>query len=426
MKACPKCETPWDDGKRFCPYHGLPLVPIPEPAAAPVDAELTARMSEQEQAQLFTPQFPIAESPSSSRRFASSPASPPGLSAATPSKPLAAWSEAAAQMDDPPTLKAQYQKPPPELNPVIPPTVIVSPAAAPPEQTEAGLKPAVTDTFIPPTVVVSPAEVEAIRQSQASVPFLPTSRPGAEPLPVTTKAEAMSTALVDPSATHFLGMTEVEPAKSSTPPSATTAGDEVGFILNLEKSSTRLPPLPQATEPPQGGTAKVPPVVGRILTPSAVPSLVVTPSPTLKRLTAVQYFKLFNERKKVMQQFVHELDPKRVRITEGHSNQENLLMHRYDLTFRYLASQRTFPLVIILQRKPVYALITSVDLYEIGESPRLREERTKLLGGECRPTPNGIVYHVPCPEEWPTEQFGDWLRKTFHEIAKLLPGLSFP
>jgi hypothetical protein len=416
MKACPKCENPWDDGKRFCPYHGLPLVPLPEPVAVPVDAEVTARMSEQERAQLFTPQFPVTESPSSGRLSASAPAGAPET---------AAWSEVAVQIDDPPTLKSQRQKPPPEPDTVIPPTVIVSPAATPPEQTEAAPKPFVTDTFIPPTVVVSPAEAEAIRRSQAGASFPSTSRPEAEPLPVTSKAEATPTALVDPSATHHLLGLEAEPAASpaSAPPPAMAAGDDVGFILDLEKSSTRLPPPPQATEPPPGGTASP---VGRSLTPSAVPSLVTPPSPTLKRRTAVQYFKLFNERKKVMQQFVHGLDPRRVHITEGHSNQEELLMHRYDLTFRYLVSQRTFPLVIILQRKPVYDLMTSVDLYEIGESPRLREERTKLLGGECKPTPNGVVYYVSYAEDLPTEQFGDWLQKTFQEIAKLLPGLSFP
>jgi len=416
MKACPKCENPWDDGKRFCPYHGLPLVPLPEPVAVPADAEVTARMSEQERAQLFTPQFPVAESPSSGRLSASAPAGAPEI---------AAWSEAAVQIDDPPTLKSQRQKPPPEPDTVIPPTVIVSPAATPPEQTEAAPKPSVTDTFIPPTVVVAPAEVEAIRPSQAGVSPPATSRTEVESLSGTIKVEATHTVLVDPSATHFLGLMEMEPAKSpaSVPPPAAAAGDDVGFILDLEKSSTRLPPPPQAAEPPPGGTASP---VGRSLTPSAVPSLVTPPSPTLKRRTAVQYFKLFNERKKVMQQFVHGLDPRRVHITEGHSNQEELLMHRYDLTFRYLVSQRTFPLVIILQRKPVYDLMTSVDLYEIGESPRLREERTKLLGGECKPTPNGVVYHVSYAEDLPTEQFGDWLQKTFQEIAKLLPGLSFP
>jgi hypothetical protein len=416
MKACPKCENPWDDGKRFCPYHGLPLVPLPEPVAVPADAEVTARMSEQERVQLFTPQFPVAESPSSGRLSASAPAGAPEI---------AAWSEAAVQIDDPPTLKSQRQKPPPELDTVIPPTVIVSPAAAPPEQVEAAPNPSVTDTFIPPTVVVAPAEVEAIRQSQVGVSHPATSRPEAESRPVTGKLEATPTALVDPSATHHLLGMELEPVKSpaSAPPPAAAAGDDVGFILDLEKSSTRLPPPPQAAEPPPGGTASP---VGRSLTPSAVPSLVTPPSPTLKRRTAVQYFKLFNERKKVMQQFVHGLDPRRVHITEGHSNQEELLMHRYDLTFRYLVSQRTFPLVIILQRKPVYDLMTSVDLYEIGESPRLREERTKLLGGECKPTPNGVVYHVSYAEDLPTEQFGDWLQKTFQEIAKLLPGLSFP
>ncbi len=418
MKACPKCETPWDDGKRFCPYHGLPLVPLPEPvdAASPVDVEVTARMSEQERAQLFTPQFPVAESPSSGRLSASASAGPPET---------AASSQAAVRsVDDPPTLKSQRQKPPPELDLVIPPTVIVSPAAAPPEQTEAAPEPSVIDTFIPPTVVVSPAEVEAMLRAQAGASLPATSRPEAEPLPVTGKVEAAPTALVDPSATHHLLGMELEPAKSpvSAPPPA--AGDDVGFILDLEKSSTRLPP-PQATAPPPGGTAEAPPV-GRNLTPSAVPSLVTPPSPTLRRRTAVQYFKLFNERKKVMQQFVHGLDPRRVTITEGHSNQEELLMHRYDLTFRYLASQRTFPLVIILQRKPVYDLITSVDLYDIGESPRLREERTKSLGGECKPTPNGVVYHLSYDEELPTEQFGDWLRATFQGIAQLLPGLSFP
>ncbi|QUV83491.1 hypothetical protein J8C01_12510 [Chloracidobacterium sp. D] len=417
MKACPKCENPWDDGKRFCPYHGLPLVPLPEPVAVPADTEVTARMSEQERAQLFTPQFPIAESPSSGRLAAPASATP---SETTASSEAAVWS-----VDDPPTLKSQRQKPPPELDTVIPPTVIVSPAAAPPEQVEAAPNPSVTDTFIPPTVVVAPAEVEAIRQSQAGVSPPATSRTEVESLSGTIKVEATHTVLVDPSATHFLGLMEMEPAKSpaSVPPPAAAAGDDVGFILNLEKSSTRLPPPPQAAEPPPGGTASP---VGRSLTPSAVPSLVTPPSPTLKRRTAVQYFKLFNERKKVMQQFVHGLDPRRVHITEGHSNQEELLMHRYDLTFRYLVSQRTFPLVIILQRKPVYDLMTSVDLYEIGESPRLREERTKLLGGECKPTPNGVVYHVSYAEDLPTEQFGDWLQKTFQEIAKLLPGLSFP
>jgi uncharacterized Zn finger protein (UPF0148 family) len=416
MKACPKCETPWDDGKRFCPYHGLPLVPLPEPVAVPADAEVTARMSEQERAQLFTPQFPVTESPSSGRL---------SVLASDVSPETAASSQAENRpVDDPPTLKSQRQ-PPPELDTVIPPTVIVSPAAAPPEQVEAAPNPSVTDTFIPPTVVVAPAEVEAIRPSQAGVSPPATSRTEVESLSGTIKVEATHTVLVDPSATHFLGLMEMEPAKSpaSVPPPAAAAGDDVGFILNLEKSSTRLPPPPQAAEPPPGGTASP---VGRSLTPSAVPSLVTPPSPTLKRRTAVQYFKLFNERKKVMQQFVHGLDPRRVHITEGHSNQEELLMHRYDLTFRYLVSQRTFPLVIILQRKPVYDLMTSVDLYEIGESPRLREERTKLLGGECKPTPNGVVYHVSYAEDLPTEQFGDWLQKTFQEIAKLLPGLSFP
>lgn len=420
MKACPKCETPWDDGKRFCPYHGLPLVPVPEPVAAlqpaAVDVEVTVRMSDEERAQLFVPQL-VETSPSSRL-----PAAVPSASSEAPaSSEASTWSA-----DDSPTLKSQHQAPPPELDPVIPPTVVVSRAALSPQQTESATKPPVLDTIIPPTVVVSPSEVEAILRAQVGAPAPNTSRPEGEALPVTSKADATPTAQVDPSATHFMGQ-DVEPVKNTTSPPVMDANDDVGFVLDLEKSSTRLPPPPQAAHLPETpvdnpGT----PPGGRNLTPSAVPSLVTPPSPTIKRLTAVQYFKLFNERKKVLQQFVHGLDPKRVHITEGHSNQEELLMHRYDLTFRYLASQRTFPLVIILQRKPVYALITSVDLYEIGESPRLREERTKSLGGECKPTPNGVVYHVSYAEDLPTEQFGEWLRATFQGIAQFLPGLSFP
>ncbi|MGQ9898563.1 MAG: hypothetical protein ACUVR8_13550 [Acidobacteriota bacterium] len=418
MKACPKCETPWDDAKRFCPYHGLPLAPLPEPmfAPSPVDAEVTVHMSEEERARTFTPQVPILETPSPGRLSASVP---PALS-----ENPAPLDRLARSVEDPPTLKSQRQKPLPELDTSIPPTVIVSPSAAPPETTEQN--PSLTDTFIPPTVVVSPAEVEAIRKAQEGAGLLVTSRPEAETPSETLKVDAALTSSVDPSATHLLAAKD-EPVKSSAPssPPAMDLGNEIGFILDLEKSSTRLPPPPQVTELPPVGMVETPPV-RRHLTPSAVPSLVMPPSPTLKRLTAVQYFKLFNERKKVMQQFVQALDSKRVHITEEHCNQEELLMHRYNLTFRYLASQRTFPLVIILQRKPVYDLITSVDLYEVGESPRVREERTKALGGKCKPTPNGVLYYLSYAEDLPTEQFSDWLRATFQGIAQLLPGLSFP
>ncbi|MCS7079274.1 MAG: hypothetical protein NZ585_04385 [Chloracidobacterium sp.] len=407
MKACPKCETLWDDGKRFCPYHGLPLTPALElaaapPAAAPVDAELTVKMSEEEQARLFAPQLPAVES---------APVSEPVPSA---------W--AAPAIEDPPTLKslrrapdaAPLSPPPTELDTFIPPTVVVAPSASPP-----------ADIFIPPTVVVTPAATEAVAPSSpvdASIPSSPatvTSGASQEGLsPVTTVVSSPATSRFDPSAT----VVSPGPAGAVSPrlpsPPASAPNDDVGFILDLgEKSSTRLP-APTKNEPALSN----PP--GRNLTPSAVPSLVPPPSPTVKRLTAVQYFKLFNERKKIIQQFVQGLDPRKVKVTEEHSNQEDYLMHRYDLAFRSLGMARTFPVVIILRRKPVYDLITSVDLYEIAESPLLREERTKSLGGECKPTPNGTVYYLSYGNDLPTEQLGEWLTKTFQAITALLPGAS--
>lgn len=405
MKVCPKCETPWDDGKRFCPYHGLPLTPPPEPAASPpraaasVDDERTVKMSDEERARLFTPQLPVAET-------------------ARPSAPAVSPPVASAGPEDPPTAKslgriAPVASPPAEFDTFIPPTVVVVPGALPPP----------TDAFIPPTVVVAPAEVNAV-VSAAAGPVPPpapaTSGLSVEGTPATMAATSPPTALADPSATGV----QLEPpagavvAPAPPPAPAAAPDDDVAFILDLgEKTGARLPPPPVEDKP----AAPDPPA--RNLTPSAVPSL-VPPSPTVKRRTAVQYFKLFNERKKIIQQFVQGLDPKKVTVTEGHSNQEDHLMHRYDLAFRSLGTVRTFPVVIILRRKPVYDLITSVDLYEIAESPLLRAERTKSLGGECKSTPNGVIHHLSYAEDLPNEGLGEWLTKTFQAITALLPGAS--
>ncbi|MFQ3589451.1 MAG: hypothetical protein SNJ67_03970 [Chloracidobacterium sp.] len=454
MKACPKCETLWDDSKRFCPYHGVLLTEVPEGDAVVerdgsdaakgdlVDIELTVRMSEEERAQLFTPQFPPPPSPLATPSPASVTDEAPfqtGREAERPDpalpfapEPLPPSSfETAAYLEDPPTAKsgrvvATAEPPPDAFDPFIPPTVIVAPAALPPESRQVTPPPRL-DVVIPPTVVVASAEAGLATPSQLEGGVAgpaATSRLADDFSPLTVNPGAAPTTPMDASATHVhlnLPMPS-GPRPPVFPPElkASDVEDDVGFILDLgEKSSARLtpPPVPAAVESPQ-------PPAGRSLTPSAVPSLVPPVSPTIKRLTAVQYFKLFNERKKVIQQFVQQLDPKKAQIAEGHSNQEDLLLHRYDLTFRALHATRTFPLVIILQRKPVYGLLTSIDLYEIAESQMLREERTKSLGGDCKSTPNGVLYYLSYAEDLPTEQFGDWLRAKFQAIVGLIPGAS--
>ncbi|OYT71208.1 MAG: hypothetical protein CFK52_08780 [Chloracidobacterium sp. CP2_5A] len=420
MKACPKCETLWDDGKRFCPYHGLPLTPAPEAvpeAVAPVDAEITVRMSEEERARLFTPQFLMSAVSSEAGAAAALEAAQP---VAASSPPVAE----AFSIEDPPTAKSSNQASPvepspPELDLFIPPTVVVSPAALPPP----------LGAFIPPTVMVAPAEAEvampAPADAEASAPTpVTTAAPVSadDGLPLTRAVPELRTSRLDPAAT-IVQAGQVGPVGPCLPPPlppAASPDDEVAFILDLgEKSGACLPP-PAEAKPAEAEPA--PPA--RAVTPSAVPALVTPPSPTIKRRTAVQYFKLFNERKKVIQQFVQRLDPKKARVVEGHSNQEDHLMHRYDIAFRCLGAARAFPLVIILQRKPVYALITSVDLFEIAENPLLRAERVKSLGGEARSTPNGVIYHLSYGEDLPTEGLDDWLKATFQAIAGLLPGAS--
>ncbi len=392
MKACPKCETLWDDGKRFCPYHGLLLTPVAEPAAtAPpmatsTDAERTVRMSDEERAQLFTPQLPTVEKAA------------PGRLAVT------------VEIEDPPTTKSPRQAtpaaPPVEFDPLIPPTVVVPRSALPSLQ----------DMIA--SAVALPAE--AVMPAGTSPPVSPvTSGLSEEASPRTAVAMSPSTVSADASST--VAQLELQgrapgPSAATPPPPAALPEDDVGFILDLGEKTASHPPAPPAEEKPAPPEPRTP-----NLTPSSVPAL-VSPSPTVKRRTAVQYFKLFNERKKIIQQFVHGLDSKKVKVTEGHSNQEDHLMHRYDLAFRALGTVRTFPVVIILQRKPVYDLVTSVDLYEIAESPLLRAERTKSLGGECKSTPNGVIYHLSYGEDLPSEALGPWLAKTFQAIVALLPG----
>ncbi len=399
MKACPQCETLWDDGKRFCPYHGLPLLPAPEavgPPLAAADAEPTVRMSEQERAQLFTPQFPASALAETSAAAGETP----------PPAPLVAE---ALSIEDPPTAKSfRNDAPAAELDLLIPPTIVVPPSALPPLAAPSLAPPAV----VPPAEGGAPSQAQADAQSPAATVASVLADGGS---PLTTAIPESDTSRLDPSAT-IVQLGQAAPADPPPLPPAASPDDDLGFILDLgEKSSARLPPPPEAATAP-------PPTCSP--TPSAAPALVSPPSPTMKRLTAVQYFKLFNERKKAIQQFIQRLDPKKARVAEGHSNQEDHLMHRYDIAFRCLGAPRTFPLAIILQRKPVYELITSVDLYEIAEAPLLREERVKSLGGQSKSTPNGVIYHLSYDEHLPAEQFGDWLTATFQAIARLLPGAS--
>jgi hypothetical protein len=63
-------------------------------------------------------------------------------------------------------------------------------------------------------------------------------------------------------------------------------------------------------------------------------------------------------------------------------------------------------------------VLLSIDLYDIGQSPQLRQQRAQAIGGKTELTPNGTVYFLPCPERLPNEKLPEWLDTAFRAVLK--------
>ncbi len=138
-----------------------------------------------------------------------------------------------------------------------------------------------------------------------------------------------------------------------------------------------------------------------------------------RQRTQADYFKLLNERNRLIQQFVDLLAQQGFRSSSQYSNEDTQLLYRFNVTFGDREDKRVFPITVALYRKPTYTVVVSIDLLDIGPNAALRLARTQKIGGQVTQTEKGPVYHLDVPEEFPNEYLLQWLDETFKLIFTL-------
>jgi hypothetical protein len=376
MKRCPKCENPWDDTKRYCPYHGLLLVPVPAESVAMSDPTTTGKMTDTETRDVLS--NPASDGrPLPANLFYNQSPEESARQHQTDALNVSSGNVRSFFEDETPTARSKRPK------------------QWPPQETA-------TPTEGVPVVDTSREEdaKTSVRYNADTVvgyvgePLLPPPTPPKMP---TMEGNAFGDEPV------FLFDTDDDPPpqQPATPAYPATQPD-----INVGKSTVQ-----------PGSTTAPPP--DKHLTPSSLPSLFDDfEEDAAPRLSQAEYFRLFNERKKIVQQFVDMLAGQGFLVGENYINRDDCILHQFDVGFRHQGGTFKFPITVMLKRKPIYAVLLSIDLYDIGQTPQLRQQRTDAISGKAELTPNGTVYFLPCPERLPSDKLAEWLDVSFRTILK--------
>ncbi|MBI4749897.1 MAG: hypothetical protein HY774_15535 [Acidobacteria bacterium] len=403
MKLCPKCNTQWDDFKRFCPYDGtfLPSLAHPpvESTAEPTNSTSDFRTSQigyaSDQPQLAglpsegapvlgMTGVPAPVSVSAATTSAQTP------SPASPSPPL--WTT-----DDTPTVKASHPH-------------AVWPASYQPGQTPREGVPAIPvddDQLFPLQEASAPNSGPITRETPTApvtapeMPFTPGAWGGDSPEDVGFLFDA----------THQAPNPDAVP----TTPASPLPGQSSGGIIHRDLEAT-------AKAPP----ADIPKTVSvfevareardRMRRSQSMPALV---EPSRPKRTHAEYFQLLNERNRIIQQFVEVLVKQGFSYKSSYSNKDDHLIYRFDLSFGDADDHRTFPVSVALHRKPSYSVLVSIDLFEIGRTLPERTKRTELIGGKVERTDHGMYFHIDATEDLPNEYLMQWLDENLKSIFRI-------
>ncbi len=391
MKRCPKCETPWDNTKRYCPFHGLLLVFVPDAPTTPPAKGSTGELTESEKKDM------LGVPPGDGRPL---PANlfynqSPEESARQRQPDVLSNSSANVRSffeDETPTARSKRPK-------QWPPQETATPTEGVPAIESGDIQSAATGPVNnPPTARPENPKTEVRYNDETIVGYIgePILPPPTPPKRATLEGNAFDNDAI------FLFDTEdePEPQKPVTPAYPATQPEIIGR---------------ETIEP---GRSTVPPP-DKHLTPSSLPSIFDDfPEEEGPQLSQAQYFRLFNDRKKLIQQFVEMLASQGFGVGENYINRDDCMMHQFDVAFRHQGATFTFPITVMLKRKPTYSVLLSIDLYDIGQSPQLRQQRAVAIGGKSELTPNGTVYFLPCPERLPNEKLPEWLDTAFRAVLK--------
>ncbi len=340
MKQCPKCQTNWDDAKRFCPYDGSPLT-VPGGTSEKGFVPVVKVVPTPPQGTPSSNQPPIRPRPI--RRTADD----------TPTmkspEPLAVWRTPSGV----PILKEVIEVPPPDPTPPTPPPET---GPATPSAPLTGGYPA----FSSPGDGIFVLDPEQIEETVEPPPEV-------APQPV-------------PGLGNF-----VDPQTPIGP-------DDVPHTVSVIEIARRAREGRRAQSEAQNQE---------------------------RHRTQAEYFKLLNDRNRLVQQFIDLLAQQGFRSTSQYRNEETQLLYCFNVTFGERDDKRVFPITVALYRKPTYSVVVSIDLLDIGPNAALRLARTQKIGGQVTQTEKGPVYHLDVPEEFPNEYLLQWLDEAFKLIFTL-------
>jgi hypothetical protein len=327
MKRCPKCENPWDDNKRYCPFHGLLLIPV-APAAEDRPPAATGKLSTQERRDLSGHSESKRPLPANifygrSEAAAARPSSADALETARASV-------RARLEDDTPTIRSKrpQQWPPADAVP--------------------------TNTGETPNPAAAP-----------SAPLVQKNVDTGE-IVVFSRSEQIRRAELNPAAAS---------ASAWSPEDARATSESL----------------------PHGAAAAL--------------------GPDDERSTQA-----FLHRKRVIEQFVDGLVRQGFSAVRRSAAYDDGLVEQFDIGFQHRGQSQTYPISALLQRKPLSSVSVSIDLYDIGNSPALRTQRTEAVGGRIAHTPSGVVYYLPCPDHVPDDKLVQWLDESYRAIFRIAYG----
>lgn len=401
MKQCPKCQTQWEDSKRFCPYDGTSLLnsPVPAPPAANSEFGATGIMNP---AQLPVP-HPI---PSSTQPVFQASMTPKAFPAPTnslsqqevaqimaPVGPAPTPPPAIAYLrstDDTPTVKSSHPiafPSPEESNPASEVKPIIVPVHHEAPQPEPVVSETEMDTVVPPAAA-------AIQAGGAD--FVPGAWGGGSPDELTFHLEQSHKASPDELKAIQLAQQQPVPLQSPVPMPMvleSNLADEIPKTMSVFEVAQ----LARERKRAQSGAYE----------------------PGRPRRSHAEYFQLLNERNRIVQQYVELLGKQGFSYTTNYSNKDDHLIYKFNLAFIDDEDSRCFPISVALYRKPNYSVLVSIDLKDIGRDIAERTKRTELMNGKIERTDRGPVFHLDATEDLPNEYLMRWLDENFKQIFQL-------
>lgn len=400
MKLCPKCNTQWDDLKRFCPYDGtflpslahLPVESTSEPTNSTSDfraSQIGYAAHQPQPTEALSEGTPVLAMTGTPISVSATPSAQPPASPPSP----ALWTT-----DDTPTVKASHPH-------------AVWPTSYQPGQTPREGIPAIPandDQLFPlPEASVSNSgpvtrETPAAPVTAPEMPFTPGAWGGDSPEDVGFLFDA-----------QHQGPAKNPDAVPTVP--AAAPGELPGGIIHRDLEATA-----------KASPAEIPKTVSvfevareardRMRRSQGMPALV---EPSRPKRTHAEYFQLLNERNRIIQQFVEVLVKQGFSYKSSYSNKDDHLIYRFDLSFGDADDHRTFPVSVALHRKPSYSVLVSIDLFEIGRTLPERTKRTELIGGRVERTDHGMYFHIDATEDLPNEYLMQWLDENLKSIFRI-------